>query len=423
MKILFATVGTRGDAEPFLAMAKLCRERGDDVVCALPAQLTPLAEEAGIRSLPLTHAFLDLLESPEGRLVMGGKGSPFAKMAALIRLYRASNDIGVTLVEELRQFVHDEAPDRVVHHPKATYPMLLEAKRPGSTVMVCPVPFTVVPTDERPHIGFPFNGGRYLNRLSYRLAHRGLMRSLRKTSAAAFAADGVTLDAVEAAASRRATVFSVSPTLFPRPERWPAHVKVLGFRSRDGERRGALPEGLSAFLERHPRVVLVSFGSMVGPSPYETTETIVRVLESLGVAAVLNLSSGGLVRGPSTSSERMWVTESVSYDALLPRVHAAVHHGGSGTTHQSLRHGCPTLVVPHMIDQYVWADIVASRGAGPKGLPIGKFDARRFEERVRDLLETESYASCAKAMAERMANEDFDDELYRTIVDPHASLG
>ena len=35
MKILLTSIGTRGDMEPFLALAELLNERGHDVICLL----------------------------------------------------------------------------------------------------------------------------------------------------------------------------------------------------------------------------------------------------------------------------------------------------------------------------------------------------------------------------------------------------
>lgn len=421
MKILFTAIGTRGDVEPFLALARLCRSRGDEVVGAFPAQLCGLAEDAGVTCRPLTPEFLELLDSPEGRMAIGGKGSPFAKMLSLIRLYRMSTAVGRTLVNELCAIVDEERPDRVVHHPKATYPMLLEAKHPGTTVMVCPVPYTVYATTDRPHIGFPFNGGSTLNRLSYRLAHKGLMSSLKSTSREALTRDGVSITQVDAASRTRATVFTVSPSLFPRPAEWPAHAQVLGFRSREAGAPGALPPGLDDFLGAHERVLLISFGSMVGPEPERTTHAIVNVLTDLGVPAVINTSGGGLVAPPGLDRRQFFVTESVSYDAVMPHVAAAMHHGGSGTTHQSLRHGLPTLVIPHVIDQFVWAEIVEARGAGPKGLPVAKLTPQALRPRIEDLMSKASYRERARALAAAMAREDFDDEVVAMIHRPRGA--
>ncbi|MFT5018271.1 MAG: sterol 3beta-glucosyltransferase, partial [Limisphaerales bacterium] len=43
MKFLLLSIGTRGDAEPFLAVGDLLQRAGHEVVIALPAQFRHLA--------------------------------------------------------------------------------------------------------------------------------------------------------------------------------------------------------------------------------------------------------------------------------------------------------------------------------------------------------------------------------------------
>lgn len=57
--------------------------------------------------------------------------------------------------------------------------------------------------------------------------------------------------------------------------------------------------------------------------------------------------------------------ESVPHSWLLPQCSAIVHHGGSGTTAAALRAGIAQVVVPGMMDQFLWAERVASLGLGP----------------------------------------------------------
>jgi UDP:flavonoid glycosyltransferase YjiC (YdhE family) len=60
---------------------------------------------------------------------------------------------------------------------------------------------------------------------------------------------------------------------------------------------------------------------------------------------------------------------------VLPRVAAAVHHGGAGTTTASARAGVPQVILPHILDQYYWAHRIERLGLGPAGLPIALVNA------------------------------------------------
>ena len=52
--------------------------------------------------------------------------------------------------------------------------------------------------------------------------------------------------------------------------------------------------------------------------------------------------------------DSVFPVESVPHEWLFPRVAAAVHHGGAGTTAAALRAGIPSVVVPYFYDQFFW---------------------------------------------------------------------
>ena len=56
--------------------------------------------------------------------------------------------------------------------------------------------------------------------------------------------------------------------------------------------------------------------------------------------------------------------DKVPHDWLFPRIDAAMHHGGAGTTGASLRAGIPTLIRPWFGDQFFWASRVEKLGVG-----------------------------------------------------------
>jgi MGT family glycosyltransferase len=69
----------------------------------------------------------------------------------------------------------------------------------------------------------------------------------------------------------------------------------------------------------------------------------------------------------------------IAFDAVLPYLAAAIHHGGAGTTHALVTHAVPQIVVPHAADQtYQGAGVVHS-GVGyylpPKQVTIDSLEA------------------------------------------------
>jgi UDP:flavonoid glycosyltransferase YjiC (YdhE family) len=58
----------------------------------------------------------------------------------------------------------------------------------------------------------------------------------------------------------------------------------------------------------------------------------------------------------------VWASSYLSYDDVLSRCVAVIHHGGAGVTYSTLRAGLPALVFPHDYDQPDFAARLIARG-------------------------------------------------------------
>lgn len=95
--------------------------------------------------------------------------------------------------------------------------------------------------------------------------------------------------------------------------------------------------------------------------------------------------------------------EWISYDDVLPRVAAIVHHGGLGTAHAAVRAGTPQLVLPGPLDQILHAEAVSCAGVGT--YYVGPITAEALVSRLQDLLSTSAYARAACALRGRFARQ------------------
>ena len=71
MKIVLTSIGTRGDIEPFLAIGKMLKEKGHQIICAFPECFRELTEHCDIKFASLGRKNDDLLESELGRILSG----------------------------------------------------------------------------------------------------------------------------------------------------------------------------------------------------------------------------------------------------------------------------------------------------------------------------------------------------------------
>src|SRR5205823_11549517 len=114
----------------------------------------------------------------------------------------------------------------------------------------------------------------------------------------------------------------------------------------------------------------------------------------------------GWAKLPMETSDQMLVVESVSHEWLFPRVAAAVHHGGSGTTGAALRAGVPSVVVPYFFDQPLWAQRVARLGVAARPLPRSKLSAELLAAALGDVVNDPAMVDRARAVSQRLRAED-----------------
>lgn len=420
MKIMLASLGTRGDMEPFLAVGELLKTRGHEIVCLMPEQFRDLAEESGFRFLSLGTEFIAMLDSEDGKKALGGSGTTFQKLVAYSKLAYTYKNISKLLLQRQYAAIEAEEPDRLVHHAKTMYPLLWGLSHPHKTILLSPVPYIVHPVKEHSHVMFNRNLGPFLNKATYALARWGLVKTVVK-AAKTLGLPPVRKRQITKALEHNCAVYAISPTLFPRPVYWPENVHVLGYHERNKAIAWHPHATLLSFLQRYPKFVLVTFGSMSNPEPEIKTAIVLNALTELKIPAIVNTAGGGLIKPEGFASDTIHFVNRIPYDYIFPKTYAVVHHGGSGTTHMALKNGLASLIVPHIIDQYLWNTIASKKGVGPKGPAITKLSAASFTHRLKDLWENTSYKEASKALAEQMAKEDFKEQLV-TLIEKSTSI-
>ena len=109
--------------------------------------------------------------------------------------------------------------------------------------------------------------------------------------------------------------------------------------------------------------IYVGWGSMLGNSPENMILLAVTALVELGERAIIlggyaDLSMEVLQQATSDptilsyAQKNILFVKKASHEYLFPRVKCIVHHGGSGTTQAALRSGVPSIITPVFLDQF-----------------------------------------------------------------------
>ena len=416
MKIILISIGTRGDMEPFLALGELLKQKGHQLICAFPEQFRDLAQDSNLEFYSLGTGFINLLESKAGKAALGGSSSGLRKLLANVKLARDSTAVNKELIHKQYELIEGEAPDRVVYNGKAIYPVIWGLKNRGKNILVCPVPYMHYVRD-RTHLAFNSNFGPLLNKLTYALADFGMVTTTRISKRWLKISQNIPGKVIRHALRTNRAIYILSPSLFPRPTYWGEHLRVLGFHRKQETGHWKPDRDLLDFLKRHRRILLITFGSMTNPEPEVKTRIFIDILERNRIPAVINTASGGLVKPEKFDASLIHFVDGIPYNRAFPKMYAVIHHGGSGTTHLALKHGCASMIIPHILDQFVWDRIVSEKGAGPRGIKASKINTRNLEPRILALVKDPSYKDRAEQLASQMEKEDFREDLYRYIME------
>lgn len=381
MKILLLTAGTRGDVEPFLALARAGTARGHQVRIALPDNSG--ADTSNVETVSLRMDFAQLISDQGVSPRAAARTFRAVMRPAMGRMLQAA-------VEHTVAF----APDVVVYHPKVLSAPIAAAGLGIPAVIVETVPLTPTREFAAPFMSMASLGP--LNRATFGAANAGalMFRNELKTA----------LETLPAGANRRAgtrfAMVAVSPQLLPRPSDWPHTTRLTGHWT---AKPPAAPEdgGLADFMNGGD-FVYAGFGSMKAGDATERGRAVIAAARSNGLNILVAGGWGGLDVRQETGTGVL-VRDSVPHHLVLPRAAAAIHHGGAGTVHAVARAGIPSVVVPFIADQPFWGNLLHRRGLAPKPIPYRKLTADRLSAA---LAESAGCRGRAAQTGERMRHED-----------------
>jgi len=411
MRIFITSIGTRGDVEPFLALGEILQLQGYRIAYAFPQQFTELVPEAA-DFYPLTPKIIELIQSKEGQIVMG-KAHIFKKLKALKYLYKKGKVINHTIANQHFEALQTEKPELIIHNPKCSYPFIWGLEKQLKTILLSPVPYVIHTVKDHPHLGFKSNYGIFINRLTYRLANYGLVKTIFDIQKSIKGKTKLfTKKQIHKELLNKKIIYSISPSVFKAPKYWPKNAKVIGHYHKSISQKWSPTEKVKLFLKTYNKPVFLSFGSMQNTQPQQTSKLIYAVFDKLKIPVIVNTAEKGLIAIETYSSKShfLFVNE-IPYNWIMSKVYAVVHHGGSGTTHIGIKHACPTLIIPHIIDQYTWNNLIYELGVGPKGNSINRLTSNKFEKALNDLYENKNYKTNANALSAQISKVNIEELL------------
>jgi sterol 3beta-glucosyltransferase len=398
-EIRLVAMGTRGDVQPYIALAWGLQQAGHNVVVGTTSDFRGFVEDYGLKCITTDSDMKSVAQQgARGRVTIKGKTYHNAKWAFFQMLLDATLELS-------------QGADILIYSSAMilTAPHVAEKLQiPAFPAMLQPY---MTPTGDFPPVGVPpLPLGAAYNRLAYKAFEQFvwlfLKGSINKWRWETLGLPPYPESSPFAPLQRGhvPTLYGFSPSVLPKPAEWGDHIHVTGYWFLPPEPDWQPPTTLVDFITVGPPPVYIGFGSMASNDPAKTAELIQSAVKLAGVRAVVATGWDGM--HTSNSDPDIYVLESVPHEWLFPQMAAIVHHGGAGTTGASLRAGVPTIVIPHKSDQPFWGHRVAEKGVGPQPIPRKKLTAEKLANALRQALNNTTMRQRAATLGEQIRAED-----------------
>jgi UDP:flavonoid glycosyltransferase YjiC (YdhE family) len=177
-----------------------------------------------------------------------------------------------------------------------------------------------------------------------------------------------------------------------------------------------LPE-LDVFLEKGPPPVYIGFGSMPPIDQAKLIPLMVDAARSAGVRAVISKRRENSDAGQY--GEDVFFISGYPHTELFPKMAAAVHHGGAGTTASAAISGVPQVIVPHIMDQYYWGDRIQRSNLGPKPIWRTRLTADNLGSAIRSCTETRAYGKNARETRRKIRRNNAIERTVEAIMETY----
>ena len=376
MRILMTTIKGEGHLRPLLPFADAFRERGHDVLIAIPETATGLVLDAGHEAWALPQAPDAVVDAVFART----QGASRDEANAIVVGDLFAGVHGSAAMPGVMSAVAEWLPD-VVLHESCEFAGPLTAERAGLPSIRVAVHMEAL---ERSIVGF---AARQVDRLR---AEHDLAPDPQGERLLAGRSVTLTPPALDGG-RREAHYREPQARLMPPPGRWDGDERPLVYLSYGT----VAPQG-----DAYPAIYRDAIERLAGLE--------VRLLLNTGRRDPAEL--GALPAG--VHAER-WVHEA----AVLPYVAAMVSHGGAGSVRTALSAGVPLAVLPRFGDQPLNGEAVEAAGAG-----LVVADAGGLRNAVSTLLTEPAYAGVATGIAAEVAGLPPAGEAIEVLCDALATF-
>ena len=389
MNILIPCIGSRGDVQPFIALAKGLKRAGHSVTLTSHPVMQGLVESHGVNFAPI------------------GPDIDLTKEAARIRQRSRIAIVGLIRGMRFGLEMVDGSHEDILALCRTADLMVISAQSAAGVneadqldlpyLSVTLMPWSIPWHDpERPLSKRLAYGA--IDGLITLITTRPLNRMRKRQGLPPVGAEGFT--------SKYLNLVPVSPLVFAPNPLWEDRHHLVGYWFAEEPLGWEPPHDLLTYLEAGDPPLLVSLGAMSlgDDDALESASLFLEAIIQVGLRAIIQGWEAGISQ--LSLSPSIYATGSIPHSWLLPHCAGLVHHGGFGPTSAGLRAGIPALVIPHMIDQFYWGQRLQELDVSPPPIPRPKLNSEGLAAGLDQLTKDDKLVASASSLGQGIRAED-----------------
>lgn len=409
MKITILTVGSRGDVQPFVALAIGLKNKGHQVHIATHYSFQQFVEDYDLSFRPIIGEVDDVLDKQAVTDILekGGQSNAFfkhfAKEAhskaelAFADMWKAAQDANLIIASALTLY-----PGFFIAQ-KLNIPLTMASVNPAG------------PTRAFPHILLPptpkylpakgvYNATSHytIDNLIWKMVRPIISKGWQALHQESIPKKNPLYEAFEK--NPPLLLYGYSPTILPKPQDWATYQHVTGYWFLPAPKNWQAPKKLVDFIAAGEAPIFAGFGSM--NKSEKVWRCTIEALKQTKKRCIILGDKKQLANFNLYEDGNFYILNNAPFDWLFPQMSMLIHHGGAGTTAIGVKSGIPNLIIPSIAEQRFWCNQIYKIGAAPKCVHRNKVSTAKIVAAINEMTNNKMMRLKAQQLALKIRQEN-----------------
>lgn len=409
--ITIICAGSRGDFQPYVALAQRLKILGEEVRISGFSQFENFVRGYGIDYVPIEVDYEELGVDPKMLKQAGSADNPLKMILTFNKMKKYGTQIAKQTYDSL------EGSELIVYHPGCVIGYFAAQEMNIPSVLATPFPMNK--TEE--YLSVVTYGKARPTKINKKISYKMIQGMLWLASSNTVKQHWKERfgrlpknfkSPYEKISKYHIAMVSCSNFVFPRPKDWDKNIYQSGYWFVEENKEYKPSKEIEAFINNREKPVYIGFGSVFDS---DEKDKIVRII----IDALKKCGKRGIISGMGKVDnlpDNIISIDGIPHTWLFEKVSVVCHHGGAGTTAAGFRAGVPSVIIPFSNDQFAWAHRAFDLGVGSK--PIYKKDltADKLAEGINYALDKDIIER-AEMLSKNIALEDGALDCAKKIVD------